>query len=1067
MKGHTMIGTLARKRTNWRLSHLTALAVIAALVAAMFVATTSSQSATHKIVSTTDTDFLIADGGSITVQVEAIAAAGTPVDAYVFGEIFGFVLTGGSATDSTATYRHQAGGPTGEFTITAKNAEQSVTQKLIVGDAGTNLATVNLHLSHTDVAGTSRGATPRAATDVDEKDTSALGTAIFIHAEALNSLGEKSNVLGTPATANLSVTVFAVGGAVTSDDSIGTTTSATGTSATFGTNTVNFAVTRATAGAVRVFAIATISGETVQSDDLNLTFTATPGDPANVSLSDGGTVAQGGAMVDGAGGATMVAATQASLPVSATDTAGVDATIVAGTTVITSTVKGPDGKDVAADNGFSAIALAVLTADIDPKTTGNQPGIVVTLPADAAPGVYTVESTLGTSKDTATFTVTGPPTNVEVEIAADDGTGLGAQITATATVTDTNGNLVAPTDVAFTVGTGSPATFVGVDKKTKDGVASRNAVITGAGVVTVIATSGGVSGVAVIRASETAVVVEESEALVVDSVELSHIDAEFSAGDSVVITATVKDQNDDYVADGTMVTFTSHGGGTRLSPATVATSDGMASVEYINLTDDLYVQAYSSPVRSDTLRVMVESEAEEAARLAAEQAEADRIAAEEEAQRLADEEAERQRMADEEAERQRMADEEAQRLADEEAERQRQEAERQAAEEAERQAQEERDAQILASIRAELAAAAAAQDAASAAQAAANAAEAAAAAETAADAQAAADMAKAYADKAQAAANSASDESETAGTDAAQASADAAAASAEAAQESADAAQASADATAQDEADAKAEAERIAAEEAKRQAEADRQQEIQDAIDAALEAERQRLADEEAERQRQEAERQAEEEAERQRQAEEEAARQAAEEAARLAMPAAVSISSSPDDLADGSVVTVTISVTDHNGEPVADGTTVSVALGGSLGLNAVTVGTGTIDGAVTAVYIVDGSEGSATIVATAGEAVGTATLTIEAPAPPPAPEPAPEVASLDCFSNLVGFSTWTCGVDSTASEAFALVAGRGATAIHLWNGSAWVRYAIVDGNEVPGSSDFMIAEDDILYISN
>ena len=55
----------------------------------------------------------------------------------------------------------------------------------------------------------------------------------------------------------------------------------------------------------------------------------------------------------------------------------------------------------------------------------------------------------------------------------------------------------------------------------------------------------------------------------------------------------------------------------------------------------------------------------------------------------------------------------------------------------------------------------------------------------------------------------------------------------------------------------------------------------------------------------------------------------------------------------------------------------------------------------------------------------------------------------------------------SSASELFGLVSGRGATAIHLWNGSMWVRYAVVDGSEIPGSSDFTVAEDDILYISN
>ena len=71
------------------------------------------------------------------------------------------------------------------------------------------------------------------------------------------------------------------------------------------------------------------------------------------------------------------------------------------------------------------------------------------------------------------------------------------------------------------------------------------------------------------------------------------------------------------------------------------------------------------------------------------------------------------------------------------------------------------------------------------------------------------------------------------------------------------------------------------------------------------------------------------------------------------------------------------------------------------------------------------------------------------------------------CLSNLNGFATWVCGVESSASEIFGLVTGRGATALHLWNRSAWVRYSVVDGTVVAGSSEFMVAENDILYIRN
>ena len=59
----------------------------------------------------------------------------------------------------------------------------------------------------------------------------------------------------------------------------------------------------------------------------------------------------------------------------------------------------------------------------------------------------------------------------------------------------------------------------------------------------------------------------------------------------------------------------------------------------------------------------------------------------------------------------------------------------------------------------------------------------------------------------------------------------------------------------------------------------------------------------------------------------------------------------------------------------------------------------------------------------------------------------------LACLSNLNCFATWVCGVESSASEIFGLVTGRGATALHLWNGSAWVRYSVVDGTMVPAGA--------------
>ena len=168
-----------------------------------------------------------------------------------------------------------------------------------------------------------------------------------------------------------------------------------------------------------------------------------------------------------------------------------------------------------------------------------------------------------------------------------------------------------------------------------------------------------------------------------------------------------------------------------------------------------------------------------------------------------------------------------------------------------------------------------------------------------------------------------------------------------------------------------------------------------------------------------------------------------------------------------GDVITVTATVTDADGNAVSGGTSVMFDVSEDTGLAAIGTGhagKGTKDGAASVRYAVVGA-GHSVISATADDATGVIVIDSTAGATDMAmPE---EEASVACLSNLAGFATWACGVESSASEIFGLVSGRGATALHLWNGSAWVRYSVVDGTMVPGSSDFMVAENDILYISN
>ena len=222
--------------------------------------------------------------------------------------------------------------------------------------------------------------------------------------------------------------------------------------------------------------------------------------------------------------------------------------------------------------------------------------------------------------------------------------------------------------------------------------------------------------------------------------------------------------------------------------------------------------------------------------------------------------------------------------------------------------------------------------------------------------------------------------------------------------------------------------------------------------------------------------------------------------------PDSVELAADPEtgDAAMQDVIKVTAAVVDANGAPVVDGTRVEFSvLGRSLsaigpGHAPITVrtekqlvnvakdgedpkyeertlsitegGAQVRDGEVTVSFVVTGA-GVAVIDATTegGSASGVLRVSTTDSAAEEATEDAmpEEEASVSCLSELSGFATWSCGVEADASAIFDMVTGRGVSAIHLWNGSTWVRYSVVDDAMVPGSSDFMVTENDILYISN
>ena len=165
-----------------------------------------------------------------------------------------------------------------------------------------------------------------------------------------------------------------------------------------------------------------------------------------------------------------------------------------------------------------------------------------------------------------------------------------------------------------------------------------------------------------------------------------------------------------------------------------------------------------------------------------------------------------------------------------------------------------------------------------------------------------------------------------------------------------------------------------------------------------------------------------------------------------------------------GERIQLTATVTDEAGVNVPDGTEVTFAAtegGGAAIISGATAKT--VDGVAKGLLGVSGS-GTTFVYATAGDANGTLTFVSTAVSGDAVEE---VISAANCLSSLSsGFSTWTCEGTGMASDIFGDLNSRGASAVHLWNGAAWVRYAVVDGAEVPGSTDFLIAKNNTLYIS-
>ena len=185
--------------------------------------------------------------------------------------------------------------------------------------------------------------------------------------------------------------------------------------------------------------------------------------------------------------------------------------------------------------------------------------------------------------------------------------------------------------------------------------------------------------------------------------------------------------------------------------------------------------------------------------------------------------------------------------------------------------------------------------------------------------------------------------------------------------------------------------------------------------------------------------------------------------------PANLELTTDVETVAVGDFVIATATVTDKDGNLQPDAGVVTFTTSGALKLVALDddstdpgVQRMLNDGVATLEYWVSDGSGVASIIARVGGVRGVDTVSTEAADAMPEEE-----AGLSCLSSLSGFSTWTCDVEASASEIFDWISSRGATALHLNSNRMWVRYSVVDGAMVPGSSDFMVTKSDILYISN
>ena len=181
--------------------------------------------------------------------------------------------------------------------------------------------------------------------------------------------------------------------------------------------------------------------------------------------------------------------------------------------------------------------------------------------------------------------------------------------------------------------------------------------------------------------------------------------------------------------------------------------------------------------------------------------------------------------------------------------------------------------------------------------------------------------------------------------------------------------------------------------------------------------------------------------------------------------PAEVALTAPTGEVAVGSELTVTATVKDEDGRPVADGTTVtfseeSVGSGVKLILRTMAAQR-TVDGEATATVLAV-SAGSGYVIAQAGEIRDLELIRIAgAAAPTGATGLAADISSTEANE----FAVWLSDTTSRASSLLPRLDG--VLSIQRWIEGRWLRYAVVNNQLVPGSMDFTIPRGAVLWLAN